>query len=77
MSVQRTYYCDGPDCGAHATTATPPPYLPTGFLGVVEHCPGGNAEYQFCGWECAMKYGSSRPAPEFIDWRDVPPEEAG
>lgn len=71
MSVQRTYYCEAPDCEAHASTATPPPYLPVGFLGVRESEPGAmQEERHFCGWECVMRYAATLPPPESIEFGD-------
>jgi hypothetical protein len=61
MSIERVYHCDGPDCERHARTATPPPYLPSGFLEV-----RGDGEAHFCGYDCLMKYAASHPPDEVI-----------
>lgn len=81
MSIERTYYCEGPDCGgegglrgghtsAHCTTATPPPHLPSGFVEVREGGAGEPESHHFCGWECVMKYAAKLPPPEVISFDD-------
>jgi len=71
VSIERAYHCDGPDCEVHTRTATPPPYLPPGFLRVEEGAPDGREEYHFCTWDCAIRYGATRPPTETIAWDDV------
>lgn len=44
MAIERVYYCESPDCNGgsldgdkspgHCRTASPPPYLPAGFIEV-------------------------------------------
>lgn len=75
MAIERTYYCDNPSCAAdhpgdsetplHACTATPPPYLPRGFIEVREGGPSV-PELYFCGWDCLMKYAAKFPPAEII-----------
>lgn len=74
MAIERTYYCEGPDCGdapegdpCHATTATPPPHLPSGFIEVRATDPAGEDVHHFCSWPCLMKYAADQPIPERID----------
>ena len=82
MSVQRTIYCDGPDCGGegglrgghtscHVSTASPPPYLPISFIEVRERHDMGDEIQHFCGWDCLMKYAAKQPIPERIEWDDI------
>lgn len=67
MGIERTYYCDGPDCGdgqpVHTSTATPPPYLPIGFIETRQE---GESHY-FCGWDCLTKFAAAKPLPEIIE----------
>lgn len=67
MGVDRTYFCDGPDCGdgspCGATTATPPPYLPGGFI----EARSDDGQHFFCGWDCLMKFAANQPIPERIE----------
>jgi len=70
MAVERVIHCDGPDCPTHIRTATPPPYLPRGYLLVQEGRPEGRSERHFCSWECVLRYAAKLPPPEVID---VPP----
>lgn len=72
MSIDRTYYCEGPDCGdegapANATTATPPPYLPVGIIETRDASPAGQETHHFCSWPCLMKYAAAQPIPERIE----------
>ena len=79
MAVQRTYYCEGPDCGGEGglrgghssgscSTATPPPYLPGGFIGVRQWSEGDpEEEHHFCSWDCLMKFAAAQPMPERIE----------
>jgi hypothetical protein len=75
MSIERTYYCEGPDCPeeegqnpAHVVTATPPPYIPGGFIETRMMWAGQDEErHHFCSWPCLMKYAADQPIPERID----------
>lgn len=74
MSIERTYYCDGPDCGGednnavHAQTATPPPHLPGGFLVLRgDRWMDGKDETHFCSWDCVMKYAATHPADSEVE----------
>lgn len=78
MSVERIYICDSPEqnperpdyeagqpCGGNVRTATPPPYLPPGFLRVEWGSPNGNGEFYFCGWDCLVRYAATQEMPTF------------
>lgn len=67
VSIDRTYYCDGPGCECHVQTATPPPYLPTPFLVVREPNPSGDSIRHFCSWDCLMKLAATFPVAERIE----------
>jgi hypothetical protein len=69
MAIERTYYCDAPDCEHHATTAARG-RMAMSFLRVS----GDGPAQHFCGWECVLKYAASKEPPEIIPWG--PPEEA-
>lgn len=74
--IERTYYCEGPDCGDaneggnsnHAKTATDPPHLPAGFIEVRLREDGKDFIHHFCGWGCLMKFSAAQPVPTIIDW---------
>lgn len=73
MSIERTYYCEGPECETHGKSTAPPPYLPWGFLEVRETLPGQPEKvWHFCSWDCAMKYGATLPPMEVIPWDEFP-----
>jgi hypothetical protein len=61
MSIERDFYCDGPDCEAHARTVGVLP--PAGFLTVKEDA---DQEHHFCGWDCLTKFAAAKPLPEII-----------
>lgn len=61
MSIERDFYCDGPDCEIHARSIAVHP--PAGFLTVRED---GDLEHHFCGWDCLMKFAATKPLPEII-----------
>jgi hypothetical protein len=84
MSIQRTYYCDGPDpekpegrCMSSASTASDPPYLPHGIIEVRERCDDGDHVDHFCGWDCLMKFAADQPIPEVISMDDFPGDQRG
>jgi hypothetical protein len=73
MSIERIYYCDGPDCEVHVGTATPPPYLPSGIMELRGNKQTfGSEPMYFCGWDCLMKHAATFPPEERIEIR---PEE--
>jgi hypothetical protein len=69
MSADHIYRCDGPGCDAHVQSTDPPPRA--GFLHVLVN-ENRDEPYRldFCGWECAMRYGAGQPIPEVIPFDD-------
>jgi hypothetical protein len=59
MSVERIFYCDGPDCDRHVKTARTRPEM---FLTVSER--GGLAQH-FCGWDCVLRHAAAKE-PEHV-----------
>lgn len=82
MSIERTYYCEGPTCdvpregpvqeqdrkATNARTATDPPHLPVGFIETRERLNGEDYLHHFCSWDCCMQYAAKQPVPEIIPW---------
>jgi hypothetical protein len=62
MSIERIYYCDGPECERHVRTAAHRPAA--GFVFVTEGGSGGTLH--FCGWDCVLKYAATKPPEEVI-----------
>jgi hypothetical protein len=60
MSIERIFYCDGPDCDRRVRTADA---LPDLFLTVRE---SADRTTHFCGWDCALSYGASIPPEQVI-----------
>lgn len=71
MSIERTYYCESPDCEVHTATATAPPYVPMGFIETRQTDSTGEEVHHFCSWDCCMKFAAAQPMPEVISF----PEE--
>lgn len=60
MSIERIFYCDGPDCERHVKTRGSHPPM---FLTVTEHVAA--SEQHFCGWDCVLRHAATRE-PETI-----------
>jgi hypothetical protein len=68
MAVERILHCDNrPGCTTHIRTATPPPYLPAGWLLVKEGNHEKRVRRHFCGWECIIQYGAKLEPPTVIE----------
>lgn len=72
MAIERTYYCEGPDCDpVRATTASPPPHLPKGFIEVRESCDNEDRVHHFHDWGCLMKFAADQPITQIIPWDEA------
>jgi hypothetical protein len=65
MSVERVFYCDGPDCERHVRTTDT---LPSMFLTVSESADHAS---HFCGWDCVLRYAAEQPPEEIIPVAEV------
>ncbi len=61
MSIERIFYCDGPECDCHVRTASKRPQ--GGFLFVEED---GPTVLHFCTWDCVLKYAATLPPSEVV-----------
>lgn len=62
MAIERTFYCDGPECERHVRTAS---RRPAGsFIFVTES--GSSATLHFCSWDCVLKYAATKPPLEIV-----------
>jgi len=60
MSIERVFYCDGPECERHVQTPTT---RPGPFLTVTEaHSPA----LHFCSWDCVLKRAALVPVSEVV-----------
>ncbi len=59
MSVERVFYCDGPDCERHVRTAAARPA--SELLTVT----GEGKPLHFCGWDCVLRHAGMKE-PETI-----------
>jgi len=57
MSIERIFYCDGPECERHVRTAA----LRSLFLTVTE----GSKTLHFCGWDCILRHAAAKE-PETV-----------
>ena len=60
MSVERVFYCDGPDCERHVQTRN---RRAETFVVVTE---GGSAALHFCGWDCVLRHAAAKPPSEVL-----------
>jgi hypothetical protein len=60
MSIERIFYCDGPDCERHVRTASP---RSSSFLTVTE---GAGRSLHFCSWDCVLRHAAEKPPTEVI-----------
>jgi hypothetical protein len=59
VSIERIFYCDGPECERHSrTTGSRAPL----FLTVTE-CAGPSLH--FCGWDCVLRHAAAKE-PEMV-----------
>jgi hypothetical protein len=58
MSIERIFYCDGPECERHIRTAM----LRSSFLTVTER---NESPLHFCGWDCTLRYAAAKE-PEIL-----------
>lgn len=81
MSIERTYYCDGPEnpdlpgdepqvdgCPSHVCAKIiDAEYIPGGFLEVRAYVQGATYEtLHFCGWDCLLRYAGNQRPTEYI-----------
>ncbi len=66
MSIERIFYCDGPECERHVQTAQSRPQA--GFVFVTEG--GSIATMHFCNWDCVLKYAATKPPVEVVSLAD-------
>jgi hypothetical protein len=66
MSVERILYCEAPDCERHVRSASPPPYIPGGFLEVRQSANNADSVWHFCGWDCAMRFAATQEPEEVV-----------
>jgi hypothetical protein len=66
MSIERLFYCDGPDCNRHVQTRRARPEL---FLTVSER---GGPALHFCGWDCVLRHAAAKEPAVVIHVGDDP-----
>lgn len=60
MSIERVFYCDGPECEGHVRTAST---RPATFITVTE---GAGRSLHFCTWDCLLRVAAEKPPTEVI-----------
>lgn len=82
MSIERTYFCDGPE-NADIPGDDPQPdgcphrvtaivldnrYIPGGVIEVRRHVQGATYETNhFCSWDCLLRFAAKKRPTEYID----------
>jgi len=59
VSIERVFYCDGPDCELHVRTAS----SRSVFIIVTD---GSGRSLHFCTWDCVLKHAASKPPTEVV-----------
>lgn len=87
MSIERIYYCDGPEnadipggepqpdgCPAHVKAViVDDAYIAGGFIEVRRHVQGATYEtHHFCSWDCLLRYAAGQHPVEYIDAQETP-----
>ena len=80
MSIERTYYCDGPENSDIPGDEEQPDgcphkvralmidgaYIPGGFIEVRTHVQGATyAEHHFCSWDCVLRFVAAQRPVEY------------
>lgn len=70
MSIERVFYCDGPECDRHVrvSTARSRPRPETGFLIVT----GDGGPLHFCGWDCVLRHAAGKEPETIISGSSLP-----
>ena len=68
MSIERVFYCEGPDCERHYRTMRSRAAM---FITITE---GAGPSTHFCGWDCVLRHAATKEPEEIIAFG--PPEEA-
>lgn len=71
MSIERIFYCDGPDCERHVRTARPRPTV--AFLTVSE---ASGRPLHFCGWDCVLRYAATKEPETVFPGSSAPTADA-
>lgn len=62
--IERTFYCDGPDCEGHVRTIKTRPI--SGLLTVT----GEGRPLHFCGWDCVLRHAATKEREQVIHMED-------
>jgi hypothetical protein len=62
VSIERVFYCDGPDCERHVRTAR----LRSVFITVTD----GTGSKHFCTWDCVLRHAAEKPPTEVGSFGD-------
>jgi hypothetical protein len=64
MSIERVFYCDGPDCERYIKTRREFPPL---FLTVTEHAAETHQPpLHFCGWDCVLRQAATKEPEQMV-----------
>jgi hypothetical protein len=65
MSIERIFYCDGPDCERSVSEAAA--RAPGNLLTIED-----GDQLHFCGWDCVLRYAAAKEPEQVISgpWAD-------
>jgi hypothetical protein len=58
VSIERIFYCDGPECERHVRTAR----LRSVFITVTD----STGRLHFCTWDCVLRHAAEKPPTEVV-----------
>lgn len=58
MSIERIYYCDGPDCETHQRSLG---RIPKSWITATQ-----TRTHYFCSWDCVMRYAATIEPTEVV-----------
>jgi hypothetical protein len=60
VSIERVFYCDGPDCEGHTRTAR------SRAMDMIVVTEGTGRSLHFCSWDCILRHAAEKPPVEMI-----------
>jgi hypothetical protein len=60
MTIERVFYCDGPECERHVRTVATRPA--SGLLTIT----GEGKPLHFCGWDCVLRHAATKEPEKVV-----------
>ncbi len=70
MAIERTFYCDAPECETHVRSASTRPF---GMIFLTDTS-GLTARrtMHFCSFDCVLRFAAGQPPVEVRSWEEPP-----